>query len=87
MAKKAISDIIKKILSMTEHYFQGKVNEYTRESGLNLISQAINWSEGDETVLVLKCRPSKDTLEKLAREFEEIEMQEKIEPINPQNTT
>ena len=78
MARKAMRDVCFKLLSMTERYCQGKVNEYCRESGFTLVIQTSLWSDGDSMVLTLRLRPTDDTLLRLAQALEEEAMKDKM---------
>jgi len=78
MAKKVARDVCFKLLTMAERYAQGKVNEYCRNTGYTLVVQTSLWNDGDSVILTLRLRPTDDTLLKLASEFEEYAIKEKL---------
>jgi hypothetical protein len=90
-AKKALREVCMRLMRMCQHYLEGKAEEWSRQSGYYLIFQNTLYSDGDTVVLVLRARPTDDSILKLANQFEELNHQTKIEPIkppiNPQNTT
>ena len=77
-ARQVLRNEVTRLLRQAQHYFEGKVQEWQRNTGYYIVCQNTMFSDGDMVVLVLRARASDDSIKKLAEYYESLQYEEKV---------
>jgi hypothetical protein len=77
-AREVLRNEVTRLLRQTQHYLEGKILEWERNTGYFIVAQNTMFSDGDVVCLVLRCRASTDSIKKLAEYYESLQYEEKV---------
>jgi cytochrome c553 len=77
-ARQDLRNEVTRLLRQTQHYLEGKILEWQRNSSYYIVCQNTMFSDGDMVVLVLRARASDDSIKKLAEYYESLQYEEKV---------